>query len=427
MLSDRKKNCQNCPKTCESEVPLIPAKKTKCCQQGKCQCLILLFRLNQINLVTTFSLTTSICSISTTCGASDTSPIAFYGNARAINPWGLMFYNNNIWSANEGSQSITSYDNSGSTATNIYIVTSLGIPQNPTGIVSNTNTQAFVISTGGNGEAGVGANLISQDVITVTLQGGIFGFNSASGATTANLLYQNPCSNASYTGCAISGNNLIVANFGTGTVDIFSIFTSTSTFLLSPPVTSTSNLNGLNCLCATSTNFSDPYPVIGYAPFNIAVVNGNIFISYAKNSGSNYPGSIYAIREGYYTGKPLVPSNLNIGEGLGYINIFNNNGGFIRRFANSGSLNAPWGILPAPYLVAFPPGSILIGNFGDGTINIYNFEGVYFGKIRNLYGSVNRIPGLWGLAINPIFPSVFYFSAGIENETKGLIGYFNTN
>jgi uncharacterized protein (TIGR03118 family) len=55
-----------------------------------------------------------------------------------------------------------------------------------------------------------------------------------------------------------------------------------------------------------------------------------------------------------------------LGAGLGYVNIFDANGTFVKRFASAGSLNAPWGIAIAPAGFGAAAGDLLIGNFGDG-------------------------------------------------------------
>jgi hypothetical protein len=42
----------------------------------------------------------------------------------------------------------------------------------------------------------------------------------------------------------------------------------------------------------------------------------------------------------------------------------------LRRIATGGPLNAPWGLAIAPATWGSAAGSLLIGNFGDGRINI---------------------------------------------------------
>jgi uncharacterized protein (TIGR03118 family) len=67
------------------------------------------------------------------------------------------------------------------------------------------------------------------------------------------------------------------------------------------------------------------------------------------------------------------------GNGKGYINVFNPDGSFVKRFASGGKLNAPWGMVKAP-AGFWGSGSqltnmILVGNFGNGQINVFDENG----------------------------------------------------
>jgi len=53
-----------------------------------------------------------------------------------------------------------------------------------------------------------------------------------------------------------------------------------------------------------------------------------------------------------------------LGAGLGYVNIFDANGTFVKRFASTGSLNAPWGIAMAPAGFGAAAGDLLIAISG---------------------------------------------------------------
>ena len=48
------------------------------------------------------------------------------------------------------------------------------------------------------------------------------------------------------------------------------------------------------------------------------------------------------------------------------------NGNLIRRVTSQGALNSPWGLALAPSQFGALAGDLLIGNFGDGTINAYD-------------------------------------------------------
>jgi hypothetical protein len=59
------------------------------------------------------------------------------------------------------------------------------------------------------------------------------------------------------------------------------------------------------------------------------------------------------------------------GAGLGYVNVFDLSGNLVSRFASAGALNVPWGVAVAPSGFGSIASDVLIGNFGDGTINIF--------------------------------------------------------
>jgi uncharacterized protein (TIGR03118 family) len=93
--------------------------------------------------------------------------------------------------------------------------------------------------------------------------------------------------------------------------------------------------------------------------------------------------------------------------------------------------NAPWGIALAPG--DFGPFShrLLIGNFGDGTINVFNaFSGRFEGTLLDSNGASLVIDGLWALSfagdstVNGS-PTDLYFTAGPNDESAGLFGKIN--
>jgi hypothetical protein len=68
---------------------------------------------------------------------------------------------------------------------------------------------------------------------------------------------------------------------------------------------------------------------------------------------------------------------------------------------------------------------ILIANFGDGRINIFDESGNYLGQLYSMSKAI-EINGLWGIAFPPASSfnsSYLYFAAGPDNETEGLFGY----
>src|SRR5262249_47812824 len=76
-------------------------------------------------------------------------------------------------------------------------------------------------------------------------------------------------------------------------------------------------------------------------------------------------------------------------------------------------------------------GALLVGNFGDGTINAYSLtSGAYLGTMQDPSGMVIAIGGLWGLQFgnggNGGDANTLYFTAGIPGtdnlEDHGLFG-----
>jgi hypothetical protein len=68
---------------------------------------------------------------------------------------------------------------------------------------------------------------------------------------------------------------------------------------------------------------------------------------------------------------------------------------------------------------------VLIGNFGDGKINVYDSHGHFLDQLEGLRGKAIVIDKLWTLyfgggAISS--PDVLYFTAGPNDEKDGLFG-----
>ena len=105
-------------------------------------------------------------------------------------------------------------------------------------------------------------------------------------------------------------------------------------------------------------------------------------------------------------------------------------GKFLRRVAQHGQLNAPWGLAKAPASFGRFGGDLLVGNFGDGQINAYQemrhgrFE--HRGTLRAATHGKLSIDGLWALEFGNTGangnPNTLYFTAGINDEADGLFG-----
>src|SRR5439155_11210696 len=90
--------------------------------------------------------------------------------------------------------------------------------------------------------------------------------------------------------------------------------------------------------------FADPNLPEGYGPFGIHNLNGEVFVTFAKQDRK---------REDDVAG-----------PGFGFVDAFDTSGNLLRRVVSHGLLNAPWGL-------ALVNGELWVGNFGDGRINNY--------------------------------------------------------
>jgi uncharacterized protein (TIGR03118 family) len=143
----------------------------------------------------------------------------------------------------------------------------------------------------------------------------------------------------------------------------------------------------------------------GYAPFNVAVLGGRVYVSYAKQDADKHDDVA--------------------GAGHGFVNVFGTNGQSLRRFAARGVLNSPWGMTIAPKGFGDFAGDLLIGNFGNGRIYAYDRTGEREGTLRRADGTPLAIDGLWALMPGngtAGATSDVWFSAGPAGESHGLLG-----
>jgi uncharacterized protein (TIGR03118 family) len=164
----------------------------------------------------------------------------------------------------------------------------------------------------------------------------------------------------------------------------------------------------------TSGGFEDSQLPAGYAPFNVQEVEGALVVTYAKQDEA---------REDEVAG-----------PGLGFVDLFDTDGNLVARLASDGALNAPWGVAVAPIDFGRLSRRLLIGNFGDGRINVYRLETTTDGVIEaqregalgDERGAPLSIDGLWairfGVGAGGFDTHVLYFTAGPDDETHGVFG-----
>jgi uncharacterized protein (TIGR03118 family) len=316
---------------------------------------------------------------------SDIGGTAQHTDPSLRNPWGVAFEPGQpFFIADNVRGTAKVYDPSGAPASplgfSIPIPSGSTPPSRPTGIVFNPIAQDFLVR-------GTPAQfLFATEDGTISTWASINGNNP----TFATLARDDSPSGAIYTGVAIltpqcCREYLALAEFHAGFVATYDI-----------------NFN----LLSTSGSFKDSSLPVGYAPFNVQQIGTQVFVTYAVQDAS--------------ATKPVVA------PGNGIVNIFDQEGNFIRRFASNGPLNAPWGIVQASANFGAFSNDILIGNFGDGVINAFDpATGNFIGQLKDPTGKVITNTGLWALAFRADAvgaPNTLYFTAGSGGEDHGLFG-----
>jgi uncharacterized protein (TIGR03118 family) len=308
---------------------------------------------------------------------SDMAGAAAHTDSKLINPWGISFVPGQpFWIADNNSGYSTVYDANGVSQLSVLIPAPPGdaSPATPTGTVINT-TGGFMV--GG----------VSSQFLFVTEDGTISGWN---GTGNAILAVDHSTGGAVYKGMAIlspacCATYLVVANFHSGLIEPY-----TQSFApLAPP-----------------GSFTDPNLPAGYAPFNIQQVGSQVFVTYAVQDTAKHD-----------------PVNA---AGNGIVDIFDLEGNFVKRFASNGTLNSPWGVVQASASFGQFSNDILIGNFGDGTINAFDpTTGNSLGQLKDQTGATITNASLWALVFGAGGTgdtNTLYFTAGLADEGHGLFG-----
>jgi uncharacterized protein (TIGR03118 family) len=258
-----------------------------------------------------------------------------------------------------------------------------GIVWNPTTnpatafLVPGTNIPATFIFDTEDGTLSAWAGTIpdpSQAVIAVD--------NSGTGAVYKALA----------TGVNVNGVFLFATNFHAGTIDVFG--------------PADANSNGQYVPVTTDGGFIDPNIPAGFAPFGIQNINGDLFVTYAKQ-------------------KLPEKHDDEAGPGNGFVDVFDTDGHLLRRFASRGPLNSPWAVARASFAFGRFSGDILVGNFGNGKINAFTSGGRFIDELDGPNGKALVIDGLWTLTLGGGRNSssdTLYFTAGPNGETNGLFG-----
>lgn len=293
------------------------------------------------------------------------------------NPWGVSFSATSpFWVSNQAAGNSTLYNGAGAiTPLVVTIPPSATPPSGPTGQVFN-GTTGFLVSVGG-------ATPAPAHFIFDTLQGTIAAWNG----TGTVAIQEASTSGAVYTGLAMN------------TV-------GTSTFLYAANSTGSIHVFDSNWNDVTSTTFAGKFAApntSGFVPFNIQTIGSNIYVTYADLGprGSPLPG--------------------------GVVDEFDSSGNFIKQIASGGALFSPWGLVIAPANFGIYSNDLLVGNFGNGEILVYDpttdaFLGMLDGTnglplVNDFLWALETRTGGTGDNLNAV-----YFTAGIDNQQDGLFG-----
>ena len=293
------------------------------------------------------------------------------------NPWGVSFSDMSpFWVSDNGTGRATLYTGAGDKIPLTVTIPGIaGSTSAPTGQVFNSSTS------------------FNSDLFIFASEDGIIsGWRGALG-TTAEVLTDQSGAGSVYKGLAIAtvgGHQYLYAtDFHNNSVTV---------------------VPGLGAGALTG-NFTDPNLPAGYAPFNIQTIGGKLYVTYAVQDAAKHDDVAC--------------------PGCGIVDVFDLQGNFLQRLISNGSLNSPWGMAIAPAGFGNFGNDLLVGNFGDGTINAFDpSTGNFLGQLDGANGMPLVNLGLWDLTFgnggNAGSKSDLFFTAGIPGDGKvedhGLFG-----
>src|ERR1044071_3488361 len=224
------------------------------------------------------------------------------------NPWGMAWAPGGAaWVANNGPSTSTLYTGEGGLFPPPPKNLVVGIPDAPTGIVWNPIPSQFQFHDPD--DLAKPHSMVGAAFIFAGEQGKISAWSPAL-MNTKKAVVVVPAGKpaAVYKGLAFgtnSGNFIFATNFAGGEVEVYD-----------------SNFKEISHDGKHGKMFYDPRMPKDYAPFGIANINNDLFVTFAKRSKDD-------------------PGEEEHGDGLGIVDVFKTNGELIQRFASPGPLNAP--------------------------------------------------------------------------------------
>lgn len=327
-------------------------------------------------------------TFSTTTLTSDGATPAAFTDPNLKDPWGVAFSPTGyFWVSDNATGLSTLYDGSGASQPLVVSIPGAnGAAGTPTGQAYNP-TSGFVVSA--NGVSAPAAFLFATE------DGTISGWAPSVDATHAIIAVDKSTTGAVYTGLAFfttpkGVSFLLATDFHRNKVDIY------------------------NSSFARVQSFVDTAMPAGYAPYNVAVLGGNIYLTYAKQDATLH-GSVKgkgfgALDKIYVGGDGKAPAVVT------------------HRYIH-GVLDGPWGLALAPSSWGNLAGALLVGNFNSGKIATFNRNLVPRGVLTTSPGIAMKVPGLWSLTVgnggNAGSANTVYFTAGNNGEVDGQFGTIN--
>ena len=306
--------------------------------------------------------------------------LAAVTDTNLVNPWGIAFSATGpFWIADNGSGLSTVYNSTGAIQS---LVVTIPPPAGQPGPAAPSGTIANSVP------GFLGTGTATAHFLFSTEDGTISAWSSGASAV---LKVDYSGSNAIFKGLAAGArggtNYLYATDFHNGRIDVF-------------------DTNYAQVALAGS--FADTNLPAGYAPFGIQNINGQLFVTYALQDADKHDD----------VGGP----------GHGYVDVFDTSGNLLQRLISESALNSPWGVALAPAGFGAYGGDLLVGNFGDGRINVFNpTTGAWLGALIDSTGrGPIEVPGLWAITFGNGHSGgdahTLYFTAGINAENDGLFG-----
>ncbi len=297
--------------------------------------------------------------------------------------WGLSESSAGAWWVSDSTTGLSTLYNGVGAVESLVVTVPTANPSasktgTPTGIVFNAVPTDFVLPDGK-----------AANFLFVTLDGTLSGWNGAVPKETAQIVADNSQTSV-YTGLAIApavvngvtGRYLYAADSKGGKIDVFD-----SHFKHAKPIED-----------ALAKLAGPP----GFSPFGIQNIGGNLYVT-------------------------LAPADGTTGPGQGVVGAVSPEGKLLGILETGPFLNAPWGVTVAPGNFGPYSHDLLVGNNGDGKINVFNpITGRWIATLVDANNKPIAIPGLWALdfgndtaAGGPA--TTLYFAADL-NGAGGLFG-----